>query len=148
MKRALVILAALSLSEALWAHVSGHGPRITERGPGGGRLSAVVPATEIDRGEKATVTGVGELLDDKGQLSVRLLSANGRPLADKEGARDVKLIVQKSPKPHVESIRFEKFPWILPAEATRGASVVELILQPVGSHPKEVVAFPIAPAQP
>src|SRR5688572_8836355 len=69
-----LLLTCLLLSPFLFAHEGGHGPIIGARGPGGGKLSAVIRAAQAERGRKAEGVMLAETRTRGRDVSVSLLT--------------------------------------------------------------------------
>ncbi len=132
-----------------FAHSDGHGPVIPGAGPSGGRLAAVILASESENKDRASPVALAEWKRTAKGVSVAFLDLDRKAVPCPKGAAGIKVILlgKGLPKPVVFSkacanakVDFE-FP--------QGAQVetVELILPDLGERAeKQVVAFGISPA--
>ncbi len=83
MKRAILGLVVASLPA--WAHVSGHGPLVEGKGPGGGALSAVISAKDAELGRDAKAIYYAETKLEAKRLEWKLLSAERKAFQAPKG---------------------------------------------------------------
>jgi len=134
-----VLTKLLLLTVALgFAHEAGHGPVVEGKGPGGGKLAAVIAASEAEKGADASLKAVAEWKLAGGKLEVKLWDNARKQALPASG--DVKWILlgKKLAKPVVfteKGLESEN-------AALKNADSVELILPALGSsREKHVVAI-------
>jgi hypothetical protein len=94
---------ALAGATSAWAHEGGHGPLISGKGPGGGRLAAVVAASEAGLGENAKPLALVEWKREGKRVEVAFLDLSRKALPTK-AAGDLKWILLGPPGSKAEVV--------------------------------------------
>ena len=107
-----ILVVALTLSIAAWAHDEGHGPKLTDSAKQGGVVSPVVEAKDASKGTKAQLVHKSELVRaEDGTIRVYFYDKEMNPLNLSQFDSTAKGIVEFK-----KNKKWTKVPFILKQE--------------------------------
>ncbi len=138
---------ACAATSQAFAHEGGHGAEIKGLGKHGGKLTAIVAASEADKGEKAIVSGIAEWKLANGAVETFFWKENRTDALEVDPGQAKWIVLFPKPeKPMIipidSSASFSTLKLELDQKALDRASLIELILPNIkGKTEKHVFAF-------